>query len=116
MNVVGFDVSKATLDGVRIDRSGRVKERYELPNTHEALLPILTALRAKYKHLEVACESTGDYHRALASACIEVGIPFRLLNPIVVKQYIRRDIRKRKTDKTDAEAIARVVQQGHGEL
>lgn len=116
MNVVGFDVSKAKLDGARVDRSGQIKERFEIANTHEALLPVLARLRAKYKHLEVASESTGDYHRTLALACIEVGIPFKLLNALTVKQYIRRDIRKRKTDKTDAEAIARVAQQEHGQL
>jgi len=114
MHVVGFDVAKDSLVGARIDRSGQVKERLELHNTRATIVPVLTELRLRYKHLVVASEATGDYHRMLALTCLELGIPFRLLNPLTVKRYIRTSIRKRKTDKTDAEAIAHVAAQGEG--
>ena len=112
MNVVGFDVSKDILVGARIDRSGVVKERFEITNTNVSVVPLLRILRTKYKHLVVASEATGEYHRPLASSCLELNIPFRLLNPLTVKQYVRSTVRKRKTDITDAEAIARVALQG----
>ena len=114
MNVVGFDVGKDSLFGARIDRSGVVKERYELSNKRAALLPVLKLLKKKYRHLLVASEATAEYHRPLAEACIELGIQFRLLNPITTKQFTRSTVRKRKTDKTDAEVIARVALQGEG--
>jgi transposase len=114
MNVVGFDVSKDVLVGARIDRSGVIKERWELPNDSIAILPILKQLQSKHKHLVVASEATGEYHRPLAVSCLELGIAFRLLNPLTVKQYVRSTVRKRKTDITDAEAIARVTLQGQG--
>lgn len=38
------------------------------------------------------------------------------MNPITTKQYVRATVRKRKTDKTDAEVIARVALQGEGTL
>jgi transposase len=114
MNVVGFDVGKLQLYAARIDRSGMVKERLVLNNTREAVLPELKRLKSKYKHLLATSEATGDHHRTLALCCLELGITFRLLNPISVKRYIRGTVRKRKTDMTDAEAVARTALQGEG--
>lgn len=114
MTVIGFDVSKDTLVGARIDRSGVVKEHLKLANTAAALLPLLELLRSQHKHLLIASEATGEYHRPLAGTCLELGMAFRLLNPLTVKQYVRTTVRKRKTDLSDAEAIARVALQGGG--
>ena len=114
MNVVGFDVGKDMLFAARLDRSGQVKERYERANTKASLKPVLETLRSKYKHLLVASEATAEYHRPLAELCLDLGIPFRLLNPITTKQFTRATVRKKKTDKTDAEVIARLAWQGEG--
>lgn len=114
MNVVGFDVGKDSLFGARIDRSGTVRQHWELANTPEALLPVLKQLRGRYKHLLVASEATAEYHRPLAEACLALTIPFRLINPIATKQFTRATIRKKKTDKTDAEIVARLAAQGEG--
>lgn len=116
MVVVGFDVGKDTVYGVRLDRSGTVKEQWQLENTKAALLPVLRGLRHKYKHVLVASEATAEYHRPLAELCLTVNIPFSLINPITTKQYTRATVRKRKTDKTDAEVIARLAWQGQGTL
>lgn len=116
MVVVGFDVGKDNLFGARLDRSGVVKEHWELVNTQAALLPVLRSLRRKYKHLLVASEATAEYHRPLAQLCLTLNIPFSLINPITTKQFTRATVRKKKTDKTDAEVIARVAMQGQGTL
>jgi len=116
MVVVGFDVGKDSLFAARIDRSGRVKEHYELANDAKQVTALLKKLQSKHKHLLVASEATGDYHRTLALACLSLGIPFKLLNPITTKQYVKATVRKRKTDKTDGEIIARVALQGEGFL
>jgi transposase len=81
MKVVGFDVGKDSLFAARIDRSGQVKDHYEVENNTEAITRLLTQLRAKYKNL-VASGATGDYHRPLALSCLALGIPFKLLNPV----------------------------------
>ena len=112
MVVLGFDVGKDNLYGARIDRSGKVKEHYLLDNKLEEIEPLLVKMRLKYKHLLVASEATAEYHRPLALTCLKLGIPFKLLNPITTKQYVRSTVRKRKTDKTDAEVIARVALMG----
>lgn len=116
MVVVGFDVGKDSLFGARLDRSGIVKEHWELANTTAALLPLLRSLRRKYRHLLVASEATAEYHRPLAQLCLTLNIPFSLINPITTKQYTRATVRKKKTDRTDAEVIARVAMQGQGTL
>ena len=116
MNVVGFDVAKDSLVAARIDKSGIVKEHWDIANSELAIKPLLIYLRDNYKHLVVASEATGDYHRLLALTCLDLGINFKLLNPLTVKRFIRTTVRKRKTDTTDAEAIAKVTLQGEGNL
>lgn len=114
MVVIGFDVGKDSLFGTRLDRSGQVKERYELANNRLAVTPVLQGLRAKYRHLLVASEATAEYHRPLAEVCLDLEIPFRLLNPLTTKQFTRATVRKKKTDKSDAEVVARLALQGEG--
>lgn len=116
MNVVGFDVGKDSVYGARIDSSMRVKERFVCANTKEATLPILIGLKGRFKRLRIASEATAEYHRPLAAVCLELGIEFRMLNPITTKQFVRTTVRKKKTDVTDAEAIALVAAQGVGTL
>ena len=116
MVVVGFDVGKDSVFGARLDRSGVVKEHWELANTKAALLPVLRGLRSKYKHLLIASEATSEYHRPIAELCLDLNIPFSLINPITTKQFTRATVRKKKTDKTDAEVVARLAAQGQGTL
>lgn len=114
MVVVGFDVGKTSLTAARLDRSGRVKEHRELANTKTDLLPLLRGLRQQYAHLLIASEATAEYHRVLAELCLDLDIPFHLVNPIATKQFIRATVRKTKTDRSDAEVIARLAAQGQG--
>lgn len=116
MVVVGFDVGKDMVFGAQLDRSGQVKQRWELANTSGALLPVLKALRRSYKHLLVASEATAEYHRPLAELCLSYNIPFSLINPLTTKQFTRATVRKKKTDKSDAEIVARLAWQGQGTL
>lgn len=116
MVVVGFDVSKDKVNGARLDRSGQLKQEYELNNTKADLLPVLKRFKRTYRFLTVAAEATNEYHRPLAELCLMLNIPFRLLNPILTKQFTRATVRKSKTDKLDAVVIARLALQGQGTL
>jgi len=116
MQVVGFDVGKASLFGARIDASLKVKERFEVANTMDAITSVVLRLRQQHKHLVVASESTGEYHYPLAHCCLDLGVPFRLLNPITTKQYVKATVRKKKTDPSDAWVIAKLAAQGEGTL
>ena len=57
-------------------------------------------------------EATGEYQNVLAKLCLEKEIPFFLLNPIVTKQFTRATVRKKKTDLSDAEVIAKCILHG----
>jgi transposase len=116
MQIIGIDVAKDSLVGVRIDRSTRVKETYTVINNPETIEQFLDTVTKNWKKIVMGSEATGYYHHALALACLKREIPFRLLNPIVTKQFTRATVRKRKTDLSDAFVIAKLVMQQEGTL
>lgn len=116
MQVIGIDVAKDSLVGVRIDKSTRVKEQFFIENTKEAIETFLQKITMKWRKLTIGSEATGYYHYCFALCCLDKGIPYRLLNPIVTKQFTRATVRKRKTDLSDALIIAKLVMQQEGTL
>lgn len=116
MNIIGFDVSKKELVGVRTDKSTLVREKIIISNESDSIKTFIEETKIKYPHLMIASEATADYHRSLAECCLKSGIPFRLINPILTKQFTRATIRKKKTDLTDAWIIAKLALQGEGSL
>lgn len=116
MTIIAFDVSKRELVGVRADKNGIVKEDFVLQNTPEAIEPFLRSMKDQYPRLMLGSEATAEYHREVATRACQLAIPFRLINPILTKQFTRATIRKRKTDKTDAAIIAKLIASGEGTL
>jgi transposase len=114
MTIIGIDVSKDTLVGARINRSGQQVEAYQIGNTIAEIEQLITNLKDGHKKVVVACESTADYHRDLALACLKRAIPLRLINPITTKQFVRVTVRGKKTDMNDALVIAKLALQGEG--
>src|SRR5580693_3525836 len=106
--VVGIDVSKKTLVGVVLNRATHEVCSFTIENTKDEIHQLLSSLMIKYKRLLVVSEATAEYHRVLALECIDQGITFKLLNPILTKQFTRATIRKKKTDASDAVTIARL--------
>lgn len=115
MTIIAFDVSKDELVGVRADKNGAVKEHFTVPNTGGHIKAFLDALPPPH-NLLMGSESTGEYHRELAWQAVERGIPFKLLNPVLTKQFTRSTVRKKKTDRTDAAIIARLLARHEGNL
>lgn len=111
MHTIGVDVSKEELVAARLTRRGIVEERWTIPNETGAIGAWLDALPP---HAELGCEATAEYHNELARAAMERNIPFKILNPIVTKQFTRATVRRRKTDRSDAETIARCLANGEG--
>lgn len=116
MFTLGFDVAKDHHDVVLTNKSGVAKQRWQIPNTRSAVKELLFTIQLTHPKLQVGCESTGSYQLPVQQACLELGIPCRLLNPLTTKQYAKSTIRGRKTDKDDALSIARLVQRGEGNL
>lgn len=116
MNVIAFDVSKNELVGVRTNRSAAIKEQFVLENAQPTIAKFIQETKQKYPNVVVASEATAEYHRTLALECLKYGIPFRLLNPIITKQFTKATVRKKKTDLSDAFIIAKCILQGEGTL
>lgn len=114
MTIVGFDVGKYELVGVRVDRNAEVKETFTISNTEAEITLLLDRLAKKHKRLVIGSESTALYHKVLALVCLDRHIPFKLLNPITTKQFTRATVRKKKTDLSDALIIAKLLQQSQG--
>lgn len=115
MTILGFDVSKTELMAVLVNRRAVILESHTVPNTRESIVAFLDDLTRRYPRLRAGSEATGEYHNVLAKCCLEKRIPFSVLNPIVTKQFTRATVRKRKTDLSDAEVIAKCLLQDEGE-
>ena len=67
-------------------------------------------------HAVIGIESTGSCHAALVGAACARGLRVYLLNALDVRHYARSLGRRGKTDRVDAEVIARYVAQEHSQL
>jgi transposase len=107
---VGIDVSKDKFDacGIRedgtklfqfsatMDRKGAEKLR-----SHLSFIPIASVL--------IGMESTASYHVNLFSYLASEGYAVVVLNPLLISNYVKMQLRKTKTDKKDAWVIARFL-------
>jgi transposase len=104
--VVGIDVAKASLAVVLVRPDGRVRQK-ACPNTatgHAALVAWL----AQYADgpAVIGVEATGGYQEAVALALHDAGHAVSVLNPAAVAAYGQSQLRRAKTDPTDAALIA----------
>jgi transposase len=77
---------------------------------------ILEWLRSVPRGSRLGMESTGAYHELLADLAQAAGLQVFVLNPRDVRRYAQGIGRRGKTDRIDAEAIARYVAREHAEL
>ena len=103
---VGIDVSKAKLAVVLIAASGKAfhKSCANTPAGHAALLRWLA--RQADAPLRIGLEATGGYQEAVALALHDAGHQVSVLNAAAVEAYGRSQLRRAKTDATDAAVIA----------
>ena len=100
--VVGIDVSKGWLD-VFVHPDG---ERFRVDNDPAGIQRLRKRCLAVLPEL-VVMEATGRYHRA-AHACLhEAGLPVAVVNPYRSRRFADVLGRLAKTDRIDAETLAR---------
>jgi transposase len=73
-------------------------------------------LRTVPRGSRLAMESTGSYHELLADLAHEAGMQVFVLNARDLRRYAEGIRRRGKTDRLDAEVIARYVAREHAEL
>ncbi|HKC62438.1 MAG TPA: transposase [Pyrinomonadaceae bacterium] len=106
-SALGIDIAKLKFNVCLMKPCGKLKHRV-FPNTtagFEQLREWLTKQGVERVH---AClEVTGTYSEALALALFEAGHSVSVVNPAAIKAFAQSRLSRTKTDKVDAELIAR---------
>ncbi len=102
---VGVDVSKDWLDVAFSDARPGVRLANDADG-HEAMVKALDGAGPTL----VVLEATGGYQRAAAAALAAEGIPVVVVNPRQVRDFARATGILAKTDRIDAEVLARFAQ------
>jgi transposase len=99
---IGIDVSKDNL--VIALRSTNEEKRFTVANSPAGIRSFTR--RVPPANSRLILESTGRYHLLPAYLLSQRGYDVRVVNPLAAKRYINASVRKRKTDATDASALA----------
>ena len=102
---VGIDVSKDRLD-VHVQPTG---EAFAVARDGEGLASLVARLTPLMPHL-VAVEATGGFEMTVAAAIAGAGLALAVVNPAQVRHYAQALGRQAKTDRIDAEVIARFAE------
>jgi transposase len=99
---LGADVSKQTIDlgcpGLTLPAS--------IPNRPAGFKALLKVLGKSPGLIQVVCEATGPYHKALVAALHQAGLPVSVVNPRLPRDFARARGKLAKTDKIDALMLA----------
>ena len=107
---VGADVAKDEVVVASSDGSFPVRK---LANQRTALRAFLKTLPPSSR---IGMESTGIYHNLLADLACKQGLVVYVLNPKDARHYARGVGLRSKTDRVDAELIARMIAREHANL
>jgi len=107
---IGADVAKDEIVVACSEGSFPVRK---LANKRTALLAFLKSIPAGSR---IGMESTGIYHELFASLAHKLGFIVYVLNPKDVRHYAKGVGMRGKTDRVDAELLARMVAKEHVEL
>ncbi len=103
--VVGIDVSRDWLDGFCFPG----EQRFRLANAAEGHQQLISMIRQMPLSVQVGFEATGGQEWALWTALVEAGIDARQLPPAQIKAFAMSRGTRAKTDRIDAELIARFM-------
>jgi len=105
--VLGVDIAKLKFDVCLIKETGKAKHKVFTNTKHgfEQLVIWLNSHQAGSLH--VCLEATGSYGEALALYLFDAGYRVSVVNPAAVKAFAASRLTRTKTDKVDAELIAR---------
>ncbi len=107
---IGADVAK---DEIVVACSAGSFPARKLANQRSALLAFLKGLPAGSR---IGMESTGTYHELFANTAHQLGLSVFVLNPKDARHYAKAVGLRGKTDRVDAELIARMIAHEHAKL
>jgi transposase len=109
---LGIDVSKETFDACCIPSHG--ERLFNLSASmdrkgFEELIKQLSTLSIPQEFVLVGMESTACYHINLYSFLVSLGYTVMVINPLLISNFVKLQLRKTKTDKKDAYVIAQFL-------
>jgi len=109
---LGIDVSKERFDACCINLKG--ESLFSLSTSmnrkgFEELIKQLSCLSVSQESVLVGMESTACYHVNLYSFLVSSGYTVIVINPLLISNFVRLQLRKTKTDKKDASVIAQFL-------
>jgi transposase len=108
---IGIDVSKATLE-VAVNPSAEQWQADRTPAGLSALVERVHALRPE----RIVLEATGGYEAVVAAALASNHLPVVIVNPRQVRDFARATGQLAKTDRIDAQVLARFAEAIRPEL
>lgn len=112
--VIGIDVSKDRLEVAMLDVTNErwLASRRSVSNTGKGFGQLIDWVRP-YGRVHLVLEATGSYHQRLVEALWEAGLTVSVVNPLQIKRFAEMELRRGKTDRADAQLIARYGAQRH---
>lgn len=101
--VIGIDISKAKFDA--FISSEKLHGEYV-----NSLKGFKSFLKKCDRNTLVVMEASGYYHTSLAYFLHDNGIKVSVVNPLVIKRFSQMQLNRAKTDKKDAQTIARYAE------
>ncbi len=109
---LGIDISKETFDASCIDTEGERVFSLSTSMSREGfdkLLQELCSLSVPAESVLMGMESTACYHVNLYSFLVSLGYSVLVMNPLLISNFVKLQLRKTKTDKKDAYVIAQFL-------
>jgi transposase len=111
--VLGIDIAKAKFEVALLRTDGKIR-RKSCANTLEGFAELSRWLvRQETPRVHAALEATGTYGDALAHFLFDAGHRVSVLNPSVTHAFAASQLARAKTDRIDAELIARYTATQH---
>ncbi len=105
--VLGIDIAKAKFASALLTPDGKVRHK-SCANTPAGFAELAAWLqRRDVAHVHACLEATGTYGEALATWLYDAGHVVSVVNPAIIHAYAQAQLARSKTDRMDAELIAR---------
>lgn len=108
--VLGIDIAKLKFDVCLIKENGKTKHKVFANTSHGFEQLVVWLASHGIGNLHACLEATGTYGEALAVYLFDAGLTVSIVNPAQVKAFAVSRLSRTKTDKVDAELIARFCQ------
>jgi transposase len=110
---IGIDVGSRHLEVAASEAAPALPRR--VPNTAEGIARLVAILQELEPDL-VVLEATGNYHRPLLAALLLAAVPVSIVNPAQLAAFRTTRLGRHKTDRADAQLLARFAALHHEEL